>query len=506
MLTSRFSWLVLIGALLVVFNILFWDESLGINLPIFTTLLTFFSLQRNKPERIGVDLQMALACQLVTGVSVVWFNGTFAIFLHLISFLLSCGLLFNPSLRIVHDALATSFQNLGMAFHWMGKKRMTVMNDVKPLRKLNRDFKLIIIPLLIAIVFFVLYASASDSFSKLFGNAWEYIYTFFSHIFDYISFGRIVFTLLGLWLIVSFTCKTFKIDIKPYPSEILERVRKKSNYNQISPTGMIALMNEHRSGFFLLVLLNIMILMVNALEIPSWFHFEMPKAYDLKYYVHQGTIILIISILLCMAVVLYMFRGNINFFKGNKLLKQLALLWLAQNAILAIGIWMRNYQYIQYHGLAYRRIGVVIFLVLVFIGLMSLFVKVMHKKNIPYLLRVNSWAAIIVLTVSTMINWDSHIVEYNLNHPNGGEIDVDFYLKLSPKVYPYLYKNIDLVEKQIAAHQNNYPNWIAYKNISEFKEDLDRKSKYYIYAANRRGWPSWTYTDENTLLELKEIK
>ena len=73
------------------------------------------------------------------------------------------------------------------------------------------------------------------------------------------------------------------------------------------------------------------------------------------------------------------------------------MLWVVQNFILGISVFLRNYHYISFHGLAYKRIGVIVFLVLVLIGLVTLFVKLRERKSFFYLVRVNGWAAFAVL-------------------------------------------------------------------------------------------------------------
>jgi hypothetical protein len=54
--------------------------------------------------------------------------------------------------------------------------------------------------------------------------------------------------------------------------------------------------------------------------------------------VHEGTYLLILCILMAMGVLLWFFRGNLNFLPDNERLRWLAHLWLAQNAMLALSV------------------------------------------------------------------------------------------------------------------------------------------------------------------------
>jgi hypothetical protein len=71
---------------------------------------------------------------------------------------------------------------------------------------------------------------------------------------------------------------------------------------------------------------------------------------------------LILSILLSLGILIYYFRSNQNFYPKNGFLKAAAYLWLVQNAVLSVSVLIRCGYYISEYGLAYKRIGVVIFL------------------------------------------------------------------------------------------------------------------------------------------------
>ena len=96
----------------------------------------------------------------------------------------------------------------------------------------------------------------------------------------------------------------------------LSRVRKRS-----FPFKFPALNYELRSGILLLLMLNALILLVNLLDIYwVWFNFEWEGQY-LKQFVHEGTYLLILSIFISIALVLFFFRGNMNFYKKKQVVK-----------------------------------------------------------------------------------------------------------------------------------------------------------------------------------------
>ena len=115
--------------------------------------------------------------------------------------------------------------------------------------------------------------------------------------------------------------------------------------------------------------------------------------------------------------------------------------WISQNGLLAISVGIRNYHYIDYHGLAYKRIGVIFFLALTLFGLGSLFVKIANKKSGYFLWRTNAWAVYGVMVLLALFNWDGIITKHNLNHNTDKDIDIPFLLTLSDKVLPELHEH-----------------------------------------------------------------
>jgi len=267
---------------------------------------------------------------------------------------------------------------------------------------------------------------------------------------------------------------------------------------------MGALERERRTGLILLILVNALLLIVNLIDISwVWIGFEVEEGFNLKQFVHEGTYLLILSILLSIGILLHLFRGNLNFHPKERALRLLATAWIAQNFILGISVFLRNYHYIHFHGLAYKRIGVVVFLLLVLVGLVTLYLKIRGRRTWYYLLRVNGWAAFVVMVGLTTVNWDGLIVRFNLAHWNQGEIDVDNYLAMSDKVLPLIYADLPKVEAQMAHHRENRVRWVEHLDPGTFRMDLDRKRERFLRRYSEQDWRSWTLADRRTFEALK---
>lgn len=155
------------------------------------------------------------------------------------------------------------------------------------------------------------------------------------------------------------------------------------------------------------------------------------------------------------------------------------MIWLAQNVLLALSVGARNYHYIAGYGLAYKRIGVLVFLLLTIIGLITLYLKVRDRKSMYYLLITNTWAWFIVWMMCTTLNWDVLITRYNLRYTREA-LDLPYLINdLSDKNLYVLYQEHALIPA------NSYE-----------AQQLDNKRKHFEQRLASNTWLSWNWADE----------
>jgi hypothetical protein len=194
-----------------------------------------------------------------------------------------------------------------------------------------------------------------------------------------------------------------------------------------------------------------------------------------------------------MAILLYYFRGNLNFYSKNNLLKYGAYLWILQNGIMAISVMLRNYYYIEYYyALSYKRIGVIIFLILTFTGLITMFIKILGKKTTYWLIKVNSTAVFVVMILIGSLNWDESIARFNLQNPDKGSIDVEYLFTLSDDVLPILNENKDVLDNEFMFSEG----WRRYLNNG--LQELNTRTQSFLEKQDGYSWLSWNYTDWKT--------
>ena len=260
--------------------------------------------------------------------------------------------------------------------------------------------------------------------------------------------------------------------------------RRQKRFRLWAP-GVISLKNEYRASLITFGLLNGLIFLANIADFRYvWVSYGEAGPQELSQYVHAGTYLLLFAILLAMAAVIWYFRGNLNFYPENEWLRGFAFLWLAQNAMLAFSVALRNWQYVAHYGLAYKRLGVFWFLSLVLYGLYTLFQKVKNRKTIAFLLYRNSWAIYASLLALSLINWDVAITRYNLQADNKEGIDAQFLFQdVSDKNLYLLYQYKGrLLEKS---------GW----NQATLEQALHKKRLKLVRRAQANSWRSWNYAD-----------
>lgn len=481
---------------LVLFNLLFWGEKMGINLFIFSSILLLIQVFFNGHTLQKKETIVSVGAFLISGITTVIVNSELSILIHIVAFAVALFQLKSFELTTVYDTLIAFIQTyILLPVHWY--RRLQKDSEKHPALALGFKYaKLGLVPLIMVSVFFMIYRGANPKFEALTADFSILIINFFKGF----SLARLIFIAFG-FTFISVALSKLSRQLTPLikMNDSLKRTKKTYDKRLSHLRGSLVkeLLNEYKVGVIVLLLLNLLIFIVNLIDL-NWiyFGFEVPENFNLKQFVHEGTYLLILSILLSMVIVLYLFRDSLNFYKKNKALVVLGKIWIIQNAFLTLSVFVRNFHYISYHGLASKRIGMIAFLLMCLFGLVTLIIKVGQKKSTFYLLRVNTWFIFISLVFLSLFNWDRVIIQHNLHHENIAEIDTDHYLELDPRLSPMIYQNLDLIEKQMQAHQLNRQVWVNVLDIQLFEEKLKKRASLYHQKQKGRSWASWNLKDQ----------
>ena len=505
----------------VAFDVLFWQQGLGLNLAIYT-LLAVLALLAGQPRaawRSGY-FRLALLGTLVSCGATAVYGSTTAALACAGSLLMLWGYANQPLLKQASLALLTG---LGAAAQVVSGLPALLLRALP-----NRDTKvgragwylrLLLVPVLILGVFHMLFVLANPRYGELAGRAWAALGEWLGRFFELFSLGHLLFLLLGLMLTAAALLRVPLPGPAQWEARFAEVVRRRrdgvASFAVRRPDfrrrdfGPADLRKEYLAALAVFGLVNVLLLAVNAIDVSwIWINFRPEPGFDLAQFVHEGTYVLIFSILLAMGIVLWFFRRNLNFYQpGLPVLRWGATVWVLQNAVLAVSVGLRNYHYISRMGLAYKRIGVCFFLLLTLFGLLTVLLKIWQRRSAFALVRLNSVAAYLVVLTLAAGNWESWIVRYNLT-VGFSQLDYGFLLELPERVLPELVKHRAILNTTRHIRRETEGAYTLTEEIkpAEAQRLLDARVRQWQQQYQQEtSWQDWTYMNWRAHRQLPAV-
>lgn len=484
------------------FALLFHRQDLGLNVLLFELALLGLILWQRKPA-ITLELGLGLGGTLLSAVFVVINGSDLARTVNVLFAVTVAGALMVPGIRALHQAFALGVAKLIPAQR-MFLSKLKSRHAARWMPRLGKSTWATLLAMFAVVgLFMVIYQTSNPHFDALVNGFWEQMAILFADI----DLGFAFTFILGL------ASTNLLLQRSEHPrimawmqrsNNALLRVRDGKPVESI-----LGLRYELRTGVLLLGLLNALLSVVNLLDIRHvWFNFTFDGQY-LKQFVHEGTYLLIISIIFGAAIVLWFFRANQNFHKRNRTLKVLANIWLAQNMVLAISVGIRNYWYIHHYALAYKRIGVVFFLLAVLVALVLVGLKVKNARSRYFLLRWNAFSLACVLLVMSAINWDVLIARYNFSKQDQSFIHLDYMSTLSDKALPWLAQErhaLAMIDMHNQAVLSDSFSRSLYMEPRSYADVIATRTEDFLREYPERSWRSWNYADARAYRLLKAAR
>lgn len=485
-----------------VFTPLFYRQQAGLNVLLFNLLLLALlvgfkrlSLHNRMQTIFGSGALLSAAMTAVFGESA-------ALFANVLSLILLAGAVSYPAMVVpLNGFIAAGISLLTGPITWL-KQLGSLGNERSKTAGFFRLLTLIVVPLIVLIVFIMIYSAASPFFQKFTGNIAMWFSEWINRLFEWINPAIFFLSLAGLLFgMIFFFGKHFSrlTLFNEDRGEVLVRHRKPFSGRNT------ALKTEFRSGVILLVLLNLALGVMNVLDlIHVWVNFEWDGGY-LKQFVHEGTWLLIWSILISIAIVLWLFRGNLNFYSRHRILVILSGIWLAQNAFLALSVAVRNMWYIHYFNLAFKRIWVFVFLIVVLYGLYTVTVKLRRRRTFQYLLIRNTLFAFAMIVLTGFFNWDAIIARYNVKHAGQAFFHTDFMMYLDSSTLPYLHLDTAILRKIDSVNKSGFPDHRYYASVQIFQKHIRERSRNFKKGYPRLDWVALNISDVITYRKLSRL-
>jgi hypothetical protein len=470
-----------------IFQALFYNHGMGLNTLVFSILTLLLGRLFHKHPESPISKLLVVGF-LASTVAVLIGHTHYSFVIYWIVFALLLGAVVVPSIRYVHfiPAIVTSaLQQLPASF-----LKLTPRQNKK--LQLGSWLRFVLIPIVLFVVLLGLYAASNTYFSDSITAIVQRISDFFVEV----SFGRIFFGLIGLCFALFFSVSQISqqlLDKQSRATPELKRVRK----TNLQARGLSRLLlRKQQVAVVFFVLINLMVLWLNILDIKHiWIDFTWDGGY-LRDMVREGTYMLIAAILISMGIALYYLNGNLVFMKNHRLFQTLITIWLVQNMLMVISVVFRNTYYIEYFGLAYKRIFVYFFLAACIVGLVSIIYKSIRYKSTTHLLAMNSISVYVLCISAACFNWDAIIARYNFNHYKTSFIHYEFLITLNNASLPYLITDENVL-KEVDARQTDRFSFSSsgeYKRIN-YNESIDKRKQYFKETWSEYSWLDWNWPE-----------
>lgn len=383
------------------FVVLFYGESIGINLGIFALFIAFFTLYRT-PEKNRTRTFLALfVTSVLSSAAFVWFGDFISFFAVAVSLLLLDLKSKSRNLKPIFllPVFITNFFTFICRFFdfkkWYPKTKSEGIAQ--------KLIAILLIPAFFVFIFFVIYTYGSDHFANLF--------TDFEINIDFFQF----IALLIIGFFIAFNYWNFAVEKLFYKqNRYLNNTFENPKKEQKPTFDFLNLDFERLSGLVTLMALNVMLVIFIITYHYEQF-IEIPKTPNqLSAETHERVNAVIMSIVMAILVILFYFKGSFNFDKKAGLLKISAKIWIFLNAVLVISAMVKNTEYVVSYGLTYKRLGVYAFLILSIIGLIATFIKIQKQKTNAFLFNTMFGYVYGIILVCSYVNWGGIITSNNM--------------------------------------------------------------------------------------------
>lgn len=466
------------------YSFLFFHQHAGVNFLLFSVVsLTFLGWNHKQifTQKIG---QILIVMVLFAATFVFIHGSLFAVWVNVLLLMLLSAYCYRQ-----HGSVPINF--LSSVYSVVFSPVFVLLNlQSKNNKGLNKNFLkylVIIFPLVFGLIFFAIYKNANPLFEKFTRDI----------NLNFISKDWTIFTFGGFLLMYGFYYHQRITAV-----DALEDSQVTDLKNKDYPATK---WNEKTAAVILFVLLNGMLLFINLLDLNYlYLGAGMPDGFTHKQFVHDGVGNLVFSIVLGIVLILYFFRGLLNFEPKNQWIRILVYAWIAQNVFMVFSTYLRHNLYVFDGLLSYKRIGVYYWLFMSAVGLITTAIMLYKTKSWWYLIKVNSNIALLILVLSCSLDWDQLISNFNLGHTrrdNIAALDKHYLLSLSETNISALYAIKDEpgfeVDSPYSYKESTYPsnkNW------------LDQKRLKFLEKHSKADWRSYSIREARIFNEVSILQ
>ncbi len=246
---------------------------------------------------------------------------------------------------------------------------------------------------------------------------------------------------------------------------------------------------ERLRSLLALIVVNVLFLFTNTFDVLYlWTDRSLPEGVGYSQYVHEGVWSLGFAVVLSALVITAIFQQD-GLVTSSRWVKWLAMIWIAQNLLLEVGVLMRIHLYVDAHWLTPKRVYVVLFLALVAVGYLQLARQVLAPQfNLKRLLLGNALAIFCLFYLVQFINVPRIAADYNYRQwredPERNVMQMDFGQVLGDEMIPLAVRVAEsgldveaMVDARILLKKNGDLRWNLDEGMSDWQEWTWRKDQ-----------------------------
>ena len=451
----RKAWFYLL-LLCILNSILLYDQSLGINVVLFTIPFLVFLLiylKINNLIKNKKGLLFMIPILILSGVSA-FYNNIF-ILLNILVLPILYILLFvytiNPTYNII-DLLKKVLLYIFLPIGKIGNLFRVVTNGMREKVRLNDNTKKFLKALLIVVPITLLVLWLLASADMVFGNYFSNIFKVFNYIPTNNIFGRVV----GILLLFTYTGSVLIYSIKP---EKTETKRKNLDYYTIR---------------LLLTVLNVIYIVFDIIQIRSLLLHHVGNTITYAEYARQGFFQLMFISLINLIIILL--SKSTKETKYNKIMS-VSMVFLT--LIIIASSFIRMYLYESAYGYTILRLGVYIILITEVLLLIPTIIYIFNPKF--KILRSYLYIVIFVYTFINLFSIERIITENNIKrYYKKNDIDIEYLKNYNYDNIPQLYELFnkcedEVLKEQIVNYFASLKNNLKYNNDNIFEYSLSKE-------------------------------
>jgi len=447
----------------ILFALLFHNQYLGINLLIFSSFLIVTLLLFNKRIVQSLPIIASIVGLIGSAIAMTWHGSSAALWSYFISLFTFLGFVADARSSVYVSIVNGVYNMLLGIFHTFIYPSDKVKEVTQKSTRYGEWILGVSIPLILLIVFIAFYRNANPVF-----DAW----------IDRLLFEIEFVDMLWLFTASIATFLMFNVIEPQTIHEMTDADAMTSNQLTYDPE-----QNNHSSaelniGTYSLVVLNLLLLAVLVSEFMFLSNLTDFAAADLSRAVHHGVYSSIASVIVAISLIAFVFRGSINWIKSNKWIKLLATGWMVLNSLLLVSIALKTLTYITTYGLTEKRIGVLIYLTLCLIGIVTVFFKVHKAYKVVFMVRKNLSYGCIVLALFSWVNWSAIITSYNIEHGFETIVQLKACYPQNALVLKKMSRYDEVVKMRNSDARDNYESIITDRNWREFNYTFYIASNY----------------------------